>query len=162
MTEGFMMSSLARLPLLAAALILGAFVSGPVGAQAPGLPSADSKAIAAVNETFSAGLLAKDWKGVSSLFAADGVLYPPGESAVKGRASIEACLEAFPPTTAVSLRTTKVDGHGELAYAQGTFALTPAPAGAASPAQESGYFLQVLRRQPNSTWLIAAQMFSPH
>jgi ketosteroid isomerase-like protein len=64
--------------------------------------------------------------------------------------------------TAFSLRATKTDGRGDIAYVQGTFAMTVAAKGGAAPEQASGYFLQVLRRQPNGTWQIAVQMLSLH
>jgi len=149
-------------PTLMAALVLGTFVVAPVRAQTANLPQADTKAIAAVNDAFGAGIMAKDWKAVSALYASDGVFYPPGESAVKGRSAIEACLTAFPPVTAFSMRTTKIDGRADLAYVQGTFTMTLAPKGGATASQESGYFLEVLRRQTNGTWQIAVQMLSLH
>ena len=81
---------------------------------------------------------------------------------VKGRTSIESCLAGLPPVAGFTLRTTKIEGRDDLAYVQGTFALTVTPAGATAPTEESGYFLEVLRRQPNGQWLIAVQMFTGH
>ena len=120
------------------------------------------KAIGAVNNAFGHALTEKDWKAASALYTADGTFYPPGESAVKGRAAIEACLTAFPPVTAFSLRATKTDGRDDVAYVQGTFSMTLAPKSGAAPEQASGYFLQVLRRQANGSWQIAVQMLSLH
>ena len=147
---------------MAVAIVAGTLAPAASGAQTAGVAAPDMKAIAVVNDVFSRAIAAKDWKAVSALYAADGVLYPPGESAVKGRAAIEACFAAFPPVTAFSLRTTKIDGRDDLAYVQGTFTMAPAAAGGSTPPQETGYFLQVLRRQPDGTWRIAVQMFSPH
>lgn len=155
------MMSTTRL-LVAVAVIGATFIAEAAHAQTTGLAAADVKAIAVVNDALGAGIVAKDWKAVSALYASDGVLYPPGESAVKGRPAIEACLTAFPPVTAFALRSTKVDGRDDLAYVQGTFTMTPAGPGGSAPSQESGYFLQVLRRQPNGTWQIAVQMLSLH
>jgi len=161
MTNSFMISR-SWLPGLTAALVMGTLVAAPVRAQTADLPPADAKAIAAVNDRFGTAIVARQWKAVSALYASDGVFYPPSESAVKGRPAIEACLEAFPPVTAFSLRSTKIDGRGDLAYVQGTFTMTVAPSGGAKPSQESGYFLQVLRRQADGTWQIAVQMLSLH
>jgi uncharacterized protein (TIGR02246 family) len=147
---------------VAVALVVGVLAHGPAGAQSPGLSAVDAKTITAVNDAFGGGIMAKDWKAVSALYASDGVFYPPGESAVKGRPAIEACLTAFPAVTAFSLRTTKIDGRGDLAYVQGTFTMTLAPPGGAKPSQESGYFLEVLRRQADGSWQIAVQMLSLH
>jgi uncharacterized protein (TIGR02246 family) len=157
-----MISSKWRVPALAAMILVGALVPVPAPAQTSGLAAADSKAIAAVNDAFGTAALAKNWKAVAALYAIDGVLYPPGESAVKGRPAIEACLTAFPPVTAFALRTTKIEGRDDLAYVQGTFTMTPVASGGETPAQQSGYFIQVLRRQANGTWQIAVHMLSLH
>jgi uncharacterized protein (TIGR02246 family) len=151
-------------PRLAVAVVVIAatFIAEPARAQTAGLTAADAKAIAALNEGFGKAITAKDWKAASALYTADGTLYPPGESAVKGRPAIEACLTAFPPVTAFALRATKIDGRDDVAYVQGTFAMTLAPKGGAASEQASGYFLQVLRRQANGTWQIAVQMLSLH
>jgi len=129
-------------------------------AQAPSVSERDRTAIAALSETFSKTMVAKDWKSIASLYTTDGVLYPAGESAVKGRASIEACLEPLSSLTGFLLRNTKVEGHDDLSYVQGTFTMTITPKGAAAPVEHSGYFLQILRRQQDGRWLIAVQMFS--
>lgn len=147
--------------VVAVAVIAATFIA-QARAQTTGLIPADAKAIAALNDAFGKAITAKDWKAASALYTADGTLYPPSESAVKGRPAIEACLTAFPPVTAFALRATKTDGRDDIAFVQGTFAMTLAPKGGAAPEQASGYFLQVLRRQANGTWHIAVQMLSLH
>jgi uncharacterized protein (TIGR02246 family) len=155
-----MMSTL-RL-LVAVAVIDATCIAQSAHAQTTGIGAADMKVIAALNDAFGHALTAKDWKAASALYTADGTLYPPGESAVKGRSAIEACLTAFPPVIAFSLRPTKTDGRDDVAYVQGTFSMTLVPKGGAAPEQSSGYFVQVLRRQSNGTWQIAVQMLSLH
>jgi uncharacterized protein (TIGR02246 family) len=144
------------------AVIAAACIAPPAHAQTTGLGAADMKAIAALNDALGDAFTRKDWKAASALYTADGTLYPPGESAVKGRAAIEACLAAFPPVSAFSLRATKTDGRDDVAYVQGTFSMTLAPKGGAAAEQASGYFLQVVRRQADGTWQIAVQMLSLH
>lgn len=148
--------------VVAAVVIAATCVVRGVQAQTTGLGAADVKAIAALNDALGNAFTTKDWKAASALYTADGTLYPPGESAVKGRAAIEACLTAFPPVSAFSLRATKTDGRDDVAYVQGTFSMTLVPKGGAAPEQASGYFLQVVRRQTNGTWQIAVQMLSLH
>jgi uncharacterized protein (TIGR02246 family) len=145
------------------AIVLVAMCAPLARAQSPALSNADTSAIAALSESFSKTLAAKDWKAVSALFTAEGALYAPGETAVKGRPNIEACLAGLPPMAAFSLSNHRVEGHDDIAYVQGTFAMTlPSPPGAAAPPQATGYFLEVLRRQPDGKWLIAVQMFTAH
>ena len=115
-----------------------------------------------VTEGFAKGVRAGNWKAVAALYIEDGVLYPPGEAAVKGRTAIEVCLAALPATTDFTLRTTRVEGHDDLAYVQGTYTMTLATSGTAASAQQSGYFLEVRRRQADGRWLIAVQMLNAH
>jgi uncharacterized protein (TIGR02246 family) len=49
----------------------------------------DEEAIKALNDTFVAGLLAKDPKKRASIWAEDGTLVPPNAGYMKGRAAIE-------------------------------------------------------------------------
>lgn len=147
-----------------AALALFAVVM-PIASHAQprtGLPPADVTRINEVTESFTKAVLAKDWKALAALYVEDGVLYPPGETAVKGRAAIEACVSALPPTKEFTLRNTRVDGQDDLAYVQGTYTMTIATPGKSEPDVDSGYYLEIRRRQPDGRWLIAVHMLTPH
>ena len=127
-----------------------------------GLSESDLRRINHGTETFAKAVLSRDWKTVAALYVDDGVLYPPGETAVKGRTGIEACLTALPPMADFKLRNTKVDGRDDVAYIQGTYTFSEAPTAGSTPGQESGYFLEIRRRQPDGRWLIAVHMLTPH
>jgi ketosteroid isomerase-like protein len=58
------------------ALILGALWAAPVFAAAPGVEQ--------LNEAFLKAMEAGDIEGVMKLYAADAVLFPPGEKAARG------------------------------------------------------------------------------
>ncbi len=79
----------------------------------PALTPEDVKQINELTEAFAKGVLAKEWKTVSALYAENAVLYPPGETAVKGRTSIEACLAGLPGMTGFTVRTTSVEGRDD-------------------------------------------------
>ena len=115
-----------------------------------------------VSESLAKAVVAKDWKAAAALYTDDAVLYPPDEAAVKGRTAIEICLAVLPPLTDLKLRNTKVEGRDDLAYVQGTYTMTIAGDGSAPPAQESGYYLEVRRKQADGRWLIAVHMLHPH
>ena len=132
------------------------------GQSGTGLSESDLRGINEVSQSYAKAVLAREWKAVAALYTDDGVLYPPGEAAVKGRKPIESCLTALPPMTDFKLRTTKIDGRVDLAYVQGTYSMTPTATGQAKPVEESGYFLEIRRRQPDGTWLIAVHMLRPH
>ena len=126
------------------------------------LPDTDVRAIADASQTFARAIVARDPKALASFYTDDGVLYPPGETAVKGRTAIEACLAALPPMKDFALRITRTEGRDDLAYVQGTYTMTVAVPGAPEPIQDSGYFIEIRRRQPDGRWLIAVHMFAPH
>ena len=126
------------------------------------LPQEDVKQINNLTQAFAKGVLAKEWKTLSALYADNAVLYPPGETAVKGRASIEACLAGLPGMTDFTMRTTSVEGRDDLAYAQGTYTMTIAAPGGEKPIQASGYFVEISRKQPDGRWLIAVHMLNAH
>jgi len=150
--------------LTLATLVIGLSLT-PVSSESQSrstLSPDDIKQINALSQEFAKGLLAKQWKTVTALYADNAILYPPGEAAVKGRASIEACLTAFPSATDFTMRTTSVEGRDDVAYAQGTYAMTIAAEANAKPIQASGYFLAISRKQPDGRWLIAVHMLTAH
>jgi uncharacterized protein (TIGR02246 family) len=132
------------------------------GQDRTGLSQGEVSKINEVSETFAKAVLAGNWKTVAALYVDDAVLYPPGEAAVKGRAAIEACLTGLPAMTDFKLRNTRVEGRDDLAYVQGTYTMTVASPGASEPVQESGYYIEIRRRQPDGRRLIAVHMLNSH
>jgi uncharacterized protein (TIGR02246 family) len=135
-------------------------VSLPADAQTKGLSQAEIRNIDQIAETAMKAAVARDFETWSALFLDDGVVYPPNEPAVKGRAAIRAWLEKFPPITEFKLVHVKVDGREDLAYVLGTYAMTITPPGAPGPVKDSGKFVTVVRRQADGRWLTAVDMFS--
>ena len=146
------------------ALLMTLLLAPPLtGVQAQGTFSEkDTKSIAAASHAFSQALVARDVKALATFYTEDGTLYPPGETMVKGRAAIEACLVALPHLRDFELRILKTEGREDLAYVQGTFTMTVAERGLAETIQITGYYIEIRRRQTDGTWPIAVQMFTPH
>ena len=137
----------------------------PVRSESQGRPALTSEDVKQINEltqAFAKGILAKEWKTVTALYTDSAVLYPPGETAVKGRASIEACLAGLPGMTGFTVRTTSVEGRDDLAYAQGTYTMTIVDPREKKPIEASGYFVQISRKQPDGRWLITVHMLNAH
>ena len=132
------------------------------GQTATGLSESDLRTINDGTESFAKAIVSREWKMVAGLYLADAVLYPPGETAVKGRTGIEACLMGLPPMADFKLRNTRVEGRDDFAYIQGTYTMTEAATDGSKPEQASGYFLEIRRRQPDGRWLIAVHMLTPH
>jgi ketosteroid isomerase-like protein len=128
----------------------------------PALSPDDLKQIDELTEGFAKGVLAKEFKAVSALYVENAVLYPPGETAVKGRTSIEVCLAALPPTTGFTMRTTSVEGRDDVAYSQGTYTMTIVDPREPKPIEASGYFVQISRKQTDGRWRIAVHMLNAH
>jgi uncharacterized protein (TIGR02246 family) len=136
-------------------------VSLPSEAQiGKGLAQTDVRKIDEATQTAMKAALAKDFASWAALFLDDGVVYPPNEPAVKGRAAIRAWLEKFPPITEFNLKNVKVEGCEDLAYVLGTYTMTIAPPGAPGPVKDSGKYVSVVRRQADGRWLLAVDMFS--
>src|SRR5262245_5711522 len=136
-------------------------VAMPSAAQgSSGLSQKDVDGLNASTQAGATAALAKDLGGWSALFAEDGVLNPPNQPAVKGRAAIRAWLEKLPPLTAFKLENTKIEGRDDLAYVLGTYTLTMTPPGAPGPVNDAGKFVEVRRRQADGRWLVLVDMFS--
>jgi uncharacterized protein (TIGR02246 family) len=145
--------------LLTLALLL---IPGRAAAQdTTGLSSRDVSAIRAASDAFAKAVVARNTNGLAEFYTSDGALYPPGETMVKGRVAIEACLAALPPMKDFSLRILTMDGAGDVAYVQGTYTMTMTAPGAET-AQASGYYVEIRRRQADGRWLIAVHMLTPH
>jgi uncharacterized protein (TIGR02246 family) len=145
--------------LLAVALLL---IPGRTAAQDTiGLSSRDESAIRASSDAFGKAVVARNAKALTEFYTSDAALYPPGETMVKGRVAIEACLSALPPMKDFSLRILRMDGSGDVAYVQGTYTMTMSAPGAET-AQASGYYVEIRRRQADGRWLIAVHMLTPH
>jgi ketosteroid isomerase-like protein len=145
----------------AAAALCAWCLSVPAQAQTKaGLSPADTKAIDESTQVAVKAALGKDFAAWAALFVDDGVLYPPNQPAVKGRAAIQAWLANFPPITEFKLANVKIEGRGDLAYVLGTFTITIAPPGAPGPIKDVGKFVEVRKRQADGRWLVAVDMFS--
>jgi ketosteroid isomerase-like protein len=129
------------------------------GAPKAGLSAADLKTINDGSLAFSKAVLAKDWAAMSALYTEDGLLCPPNEPSVKGRAAIKAWAGKFPPLSAFVLKNEKVEGALDLAYVSGTFTMTIAPPGA-PPVKDSGKYLEIRKRQADGKWLMTIDIFN--
>ena len=61
----------------------------------------------------------------------------------------------------LSLETTEIEVHGDMAYGIGRYHMTVDPPGG-KRTEEAGKYLVVYKRQPEGAWRAAADMFSPN
>lgn len=86
---------------------------------------AQAKALAKLDDEWSAAAAKKDVDLVTSYYADDAIVYPPNEPATIGRAAAKKVWAAYlgDPTFTISWKTvyTEVSASGELGYTAGTY-----------------------------------------
>jgi ketosteroid isomerase-like protein len=98
---------------------------------------------------------------VKAFYARDAVLMPPNHPAVEGHADIGKFLQGMIDAgfADIKLETTTIASAGDLAYGQGHYELSMAPAGGAAT-QDVGKYIVVYRRQPSGGWRAIADIFN--
>jgi uncharacterized protein (TIGR02246 family) len=142
-----------------------ATMGGESAAAAVGLSAEDEAAVRAVDAEWARAASAGDGNALTALYASDATLLPPSEPLVKGEGvkkyNVAMTSDFSGPT---ELTTTLVEGRGDLAYAVGMYraTLTPKKAGAKPLPTEEGKYLEVLKKQPDGSWKIVYDMWSPN
>ena len=129
-----------------------------VGVKA--LSDEDVAAIKAATEEYIQAVNSDDSAATAALYTENAVLMPPNESMIQGRAAIQTWEEAGPITTEFNLTVEEIDGRGDLAFVRGTYSITVVLEGAPEPIQDTGKYVEIRRKQPDSSWLIAVDIFN--
>ena len=124
------------------------------------LSSADREAIRAASERFSTLLVGRDFAALAQLYTQDAVIMPPHQPAVRGRAAFETWITSFPRVSRFTLNNEEIDGRADVAYVRGSFTMTIHPEGAPGPIEDVGKYLEIRKRQPDGSWLLAADIFN--
>jgi ketosteroid isomerase-like protein len=128
--------------------------------KAVSLPPDDIAAIRNLNEEFLRCFLLRDFDGVRQKYAEDAVLMPPHCPACHGRDAAAKWMVDFPRATHFKFKYNDIDGRGDLAYVRGTYFITIHPEGAPEPVEDVGKFLEICRKQPDGSWLLAVDTFN--
>ncbi len=120
----------------------------------------EKASIRAVTEEFLNAHRARDWSRVAGIFTEDAVLMPPGAGIIGGRPAIQKWFEENEQKTSVDLEITEIDVRGDLAYVRGTSTVTVVSEGA-ELVTFAGKYLDIRRKQPDGSWLVSVDMFSP-
>ena len=149
------------LSALGMALLVAACV--PAAAD---LTDEDRSAITALSERYLQALVDDDADALASLFVEDGIRLVNGGAVTHGRAAIQG-LGRLAPTgnpagDFLSFQTNNVTigGAGDLAHSWLDYDLAVVTSEGAAPSTTYGRFLNVVRRQPDGTWLFVAVMFN--
>lgn len=97
-----------------------------------------------------------DAAGVAQIYEQDARLLPPNSGVVDGRAAIEGFIKEFVATRAqLTFDLLTVHESSDLCAAVGTYGMVIPGA-----PDDSGKFVEVWRRHPDGTWLIADDIFN--
>jgi len=139
--------------LLPVALLAATACARPTAIR-PTEISASAAELGQMNRDFAAALNAKDARTAAALYTEDGMLIPPDEAIVRGRAAIEAYWQGAIDDGGirdVSVETIDAKSSGSLGYETGRFTLTVnGPDG--EPVVEKGRYIELLRREADGTW----------
>jgi ketosteroid isomerase-like protein len=124
------------------------------------ISDADIARLRAMAGEFARAAMARSDSANAAQYTESAVFMPPNQPAVEGRAAIQAWFKAFPPVTAFRLNVIEVDGHGDVAYTRGKYAMTIAAAGKRPAVSDHGKFLAVHRRQADGSWLMTDDIFN--
>ena len=123
------------------------------------LTAGDRAAIESVSHTYEAAAKGADWVALGATYTEDAILMPPNGPSISGRPAIVKFFQGFPRLIEFKLTNVEVEGRGDIAYVRGSYQLTMAVEGQ-NPIEDTGKFLEIRRKQPDSTWLIYRDMFS--
>ena len=132
------------------ALAVASTACQPPVQEAAGLSEEDVAAIRAVFEEDKQAGLAGDWESFFSHFTQDAVIMWPNNPAIEGFEAIKGLdwVRAIEDENSI----VQIDGQGDLAFVRGTYSLLLDYEGAV---KEEGKFLDILRKQPDGSWLFA-------
>lgn len=149
-------SVLAAVGLLAVLMPLSA---APASAAAE--MSAEAKALATLDDDWSAAAATRDAKRVASFYADDAIAYPPNEPAAVGRAAAEKVWAAYfaDPSYHLSWKTTHAEVQGGIGYTAGSYEDSfKGPDG--KKIQGKGKYLCVWKKQSDGTWKAIRDMWN--
>ena len=121
--------------------------------------AADIKAIDALRAQFAAAYNSNDAAAVAAYFADDAILMLPNQAAIEGRQGIQAMLEAYFKENAAKIAHTPLETQvaGDWAFDRGNLTVTVTPK-SGKPMEESLKYLVILKRQPDGSWKVHADI----
>jgi uncharacterized protein (TIGR02246 family) len=144
-------------------LLVAGLTVALAAAQTTSTVSADERAIRAAEAQWSNAASAKELERTLSFYTADAAALAPGSPAAVGIQAIRAVWvdEFKDPASALSwhAQVVQVSRSGDLGYARGSYQASYTLEG--KPVHEYGKYLTVWKKQPDGSWKVAADMYSP-
>lgn len=128
-----------------------------------GEADANAKALAKMDEDWSAAAATRDVERIVSFYAEDATACPPNEPAAVGRAAVKKTWAAYfaDPGFTVSWKTTKAEvaQSGELGFTSGTYESSmKGPDG--KPVKEKGKYICIWKKDKDGKWKAAHDMWN--
>ena len=105
-------------------------------------------------------LLNQDFGGMAAHYSEDTVVMPPNQPTVVGRDAVRDWMASFPRVTRAEFEIDEVEGGGEFAFVRGRYSMTMEPEGAPGPIHDQGKYIEIRKRQPDGSWLLARDIFN--
>ena len=126
-------------------------------------PDADAKALAKLDDDWSAAAATRDAEKVASFYAENAIAYPPNEPVCVGRASAKKVWASYfaEPSFSISWKTvhSEVTKSGELGFTAGTYEDSfKGPDG--KVIHERGKYLCVWKKQSDGSWKAVHDMWN--
>jgi uncharacterized protein (TIGR02246 family) len=144
------------LGIAALALVVTACTAAPAG-----LTPEDEAAIRSLFESYDQAVVAGDWDALAGLFAEDVVIMGPNNSLSEGRSTfLTSALSSNQEFLEHHMEAIRIEGRGDLAFAQLTFTGKQTMEGVAEPIEDVGKSVKILRKQADGSWLLAVNIWN--
>jgi ketosteroid isomerase-like protein len=120
----------------------------------------DLAAIRGVIEQDAAAVRRSDWDAAAHMFTDDAIRFPPHHAPIRGRAAMLAWLQTFPPIQEFDITADEIVGCDDVAFVRGRYMLTAAAAPGSPPMTDRGNYMELLRKQPDGSWLWTTDMIA--
>ena len=160
---GRVVTGFVALAVLASAGCAPAGEPAPVAAPAGPSEAEDAEAIREVRlNQFAASFIAGNADGFLASVAADMVIMPPDEAAVRGHSEIRAWLDAFFAAYTVDLEYpgSEISVAGDTAFEAYAFRWTLTPIDGGEAIRQSGKGVYVFRRQADGGWKVVRDIWN--
>ena len=157
----------ARLNILASVGLSSLFAvsCSPTSQSVPDSREADAEAIRQADLAWVVAQEVDGLEGTMSVYLEDAIMLPPNAPMAIGKEAIRKASAAAgigSPGFSVQWEPMKIEvaRSGEIGYAIGTFEGTAIDA-AGNPVPIKGKYVEIWKKQPDGSWMVAADMFSP-
>jgi ketosteroid isomerase-like protein len=131
--------------------------------QQAGLSEKDTAAIRQVSDRAVKMAIGPnaDWDAYISLYyTEDAKVLVPGMPILEGKDAIKAAFAAMGTILDEKWNSLSIEGHGDLAYEQGTYTVTSIPPGMSASMTDKGKGITIWKKQTDGTWKATRDMWN--